>query len=153
VVSHTGMSMEKIEIRFSRLKLIFHLILVLSTVLTSFYFLFLTSTEITLKIFGTAANIVLIYFVFWRALRILIQNTPELTADRLNLGFRNKDTWREVSWAEIKDLNFKKSYDGYRISRSLTFDKMDGERVTIILNDMDICWDDLQYKLKKLKAG
>ncbi|HEX6891294.1 MAG TPA: hypothetical protein VF141_11380 [Chryseolinea sp.] len=106
-----------------------------------------------MKVFGTIANIVLIYFVFARTLITLIQNKPELTADKVNLGFRDKDRWREVTWAEIKDLNFKKSYDGYRLNRTLTFDTVGGERVTIILNDLDMGWDDLQYNLKKLKAG
>lgn len=45
---------------------------------------------------------------------------------------------------EIKELNFKKAYDRYRVSKTLAVDKVNGEKVAVILNDLDVTRDELQ---------
>ena len=143
--------MDAIEIRLKRRKLYFNLILVLTAILASSYFLYATDIfpQTETRLFGTIAIIILFYFVFWRTLKRLMKNAPVLTADDAKLRFEDKNGWRQIAWTEILSLEFKKGYDGYRISKKLTVGTSDGKTSTIDLNDLDVDWDDLQSKLHK----
>jgi hypothetical protein len=110
--------MDRLELRLSRPKLVFYIILVTAIVLTSTYFLFETNQYPTLtKILGTIAALVLAVFVLRPTIKNLLNNDPQIIADIEKISFKEKDNWKELKWTDIKHLDFNKYYDSYKIRR------------------------------------
>ncbi len=143
--------MDRLELRLSKPKLVFYIILVTVIVLTSTYFLFETSQDPTLtKVLGTIAAVVLVVFVLRPTIINLLNNDPQIIVDMEKISFKEKDNWEEIKWADIKQLDFKKYYDSYRIRKVINLETLDGRKEELILNDLDFNWDDITKRVKEL---
>lgn len=146
--------MDRLELRLSRSKLVFNIILVTVVVLTSIYFLFETNQYPTLtKILGAIAALVLAVFVLRPTIKNFINNDPQLIADTEKISFKEKDNWKEIKWTDIKHLDFKKYYDSYKIRKVINLETLDGRKQELVLNDLDFKWDDMTKKIKELNNG
>ncbi len=146
--------MDRLELRLSRPKLVFYIILVTAIMLTSTYFLFETNQYPTLtKILGTIAALVLVVFVLRPTIKNLLNNDPQIIADIEKISFKEKDNWTEFKWTDIKHLDFNKYYDSYKIRKVINLETQDGKKEELILNDLDFKWDELRKRIKDLKNG
>lgn len=146
--------MDRLELRLSKSKLVFYIILVTAIVLTSTYFLFETNQYPTLtKILGTIAAFVLVVFVLRPTIKNLLNNDPQIIADIEKISFKEKDNWKEIKWTDIKHLDFSKYYDRYEIRKVITLETQDGKKQELILNDLDFKWDELTKQINDLKNG
>ena len=109
--------MSTIEVKPSKSKLIFYLILILASVVTSLYFLHLTDTfpEHTTEIAGTIANGILLYGA-WLIFRRIQNNPTELMITTDKIGFYERKNWIEIPFSDITAFSFKNFYDRDRKS-------------------------------------
>lgn len=142
--------MSTIEIKAKKSHQIFHLGLTLATVSGSLYVLFLTDTfpELTTKIAGTVAAVILLYLA-WALLNKLRTDPTELLITPKVIGFYEQKNWNEIPLSSVNSFEFKSFYDGYKQARQLILELTTAEQKVIELNGLDTNEAELDQILKE----
>lgn len=145
--------MSTTEIKLKKSNLIFYLTLTLATVVASLYSLFLTDTfpQLTTKIAGTVANIILLYLA-WMILSKLCTNPTELLISSEKIGFYEQKNWNEISLSSVNSFNLKNFYNGSKWAKQLILELTTGEQRIIELNGLDTSQAELERLLIEIKS-